>query len=186
MRATAMSPMWRNAPISRHSAQCDCSSIRGAGTECRGICALENTCWRIMVELKPPPQKLFADAVQPYGRSNYIRFRLSPDSSVALAARVKLAGQDFVGEQRELFLSENQPGEETPYERLLGDAMAGDGALFTREDAVEAAWAVVDPVLKHHQRVHFYRRGSWAPKEEDAIIAADGGWQNPGRTASSE
>ena len=147
---------------------------------------LPETATEIMVELKPPPQKLFADAVQPNEMSNYIRFRLSPDSAVALAARVKLAGQDFVGEQRELFLSEDQPGEETPYERLLGDAMAGDGALFTREDAVEAAWAVVDPILKHHQRVHFYRRGSWGPKEADAIIAADGGWQNPGRTASSK
>jgi glucose-6-phosphate 1-dehydrogenase len=147
---------------------------------------LPETATEIMVELRPPPQRLFADAVQPNERSNYIRFRLSPDSAVALAARVKLAGQDFVGEQRELFLSENQPGEETPYERLLGDAMTGDGALFTREDAVEAAWAVVDPILKHHQRVHFYKRGSWGPKEADAIVAADGGWQNPGRSVSSE
>lgn len=147
---------------------------------------LPETATEIVVELKPPPQRLFADAVQPNELSNYIRFRLSPDSAVALAARVKLAGQDFVGEQRELFLSEDQPGEETPYERLLGDAMVGDGALFTREDAVEAAWAVVDPILKHHQRVHFYRRGSWGPKEADAIIAADGGWQNPGTRVSPE
>ncbi len=64
--------------------------------------------------------------------------------------------------------------------------MVGDGALFTREDAVEATWAEVDPILKHHHRVHFYKRGSWGPNEADAIIAADGGWQNPGRTASSE
>jgi glucose-6-phosphate 1-dehydrogenase len=115
-----------------------------------------------------------------------VRFRLSPNSAVALAARVKLAGQEFVGEQRELFLSEEQPGEESPYERLLGDAMVGDGALFTREDAVEAAWAVVDPVLAHHHRVLSYKRGSWVPKEADAIIAADGGWQNPSRTNISE
>jgi glucose-6-phosphate 1-dehydrogenase len=60
---------------------------------------------------------------------------------------------------------EEQPGEETPYERLLGDAMAGDGALFTREDAVEAAWEVVDPVLKKHHRVRPYKRGTWGPKE---------------------
>src|SRR5665647_451061 len=63
------------------------------------------------------------------------------------AARVKRAGKEFVGDQRELYLLDEQPGKETPYERLLSDAMAGDGALFTREDAVEAAWAVVDPVL---------------------------------------
>ena len=57
--------------------------------------------------------------------------------------------------------------------------MTGDGALFTREDAVEAAWAVVDPVLKTHHRVRPYKRGSWGPKEADAFIAADGGWHNP-------
>jgi len=114
---------------------------------------LPDTATEILVELKPPPQRLFADAFPVTGRTNYLRFRVSPNSAVALAARVKLAGQDFVGEQRELYLSEERPGEETPYERLLGDAMVGDGALFTREDAVEAAWAVVDPVLKTHHRV---------------------------------
>ena len=89
------------------------------------------------------------------------------------------AGKEFVGDQRELYLFEEQPGEEAPYERLLGDAMAGDGALFTREDAVEAAWAVVDPVLKTHHRARPYKRRSWGPKEADAIIASDGGWHNP-------
>ena len=105
---------------------------------------LPNTATEIIVELKTPPQKLFADAVLPAERANYLRFRLSPNAAVALAARVKLAGQEFIGEQRELYLSEEQTGEESPYERLLGDAMKGDGALFTREDAVEAAWAVVE------------------------------------------
>jgi len=57
--------------------------------------------------------------------------------------------------------------------------MAGDGALFTREDAVEAAWAVVEPVLKNHRRVIPYKRGSWGPKEADALIETDGGWHNP-------
>jgi glucose-6-phosphate 1-dehydrogenase len=66
-----------------------------------------------------------------------------------------------------------------PPQRLLGDAMNGDGALFTREDAVEAAWAVVDPVLNTHHRVRPYKRGSWGPKEADANIAPDGGWHNP-------
>jgi glucose-6-phosphate 1-dehydrogenase len=74
---------------------------------------------------------------------------------------------------------EQQPGEEAPYERLLGDAMSGDGALFTREDAVEAAWAAVDDVLKNHSRVRPYKPGTWGPKEADALIAADGGWHNP-------
>ena len=146
---------------------------------------LPTTATEILVQLKRPPQKLFDDAVQTVSRPNYLRFRLSPDSAIALAARVKLAGQDFIGEQQELYLSEERSGDETPYERLLGDAMVGDGALFTREDAVEAAWAVVDPVLKTHHRVCSYNRRSWGPKQADAIIAADGNWHNPGRADSS-
>jgi glucose-6-phosphate 1-dehydrogenase len=143
---------------------------------------LPDTATEILVELKQPPQKLFADAFQPKERANYLRFRLSPNSAVALAARVKLPGQEFIGKQEELYLVEEQAGEESPYERLLGDAMRGDGALFTREDAVEAAWVVVDAVLKRHHRVRPYARGSWGPKLADKLIAPDGGWHNPERT----
>ncbi len=152
--------------------------------KCLPVSAVE-----ILVELKPPPQRLFDDSAPSEstagGRTNYLRFRLSPDSAVALAARVKRAGKEFVGDQKELFLLEELPGEETPYERLLGDAMAGDGALFTREDAVEAAWAVVDPVLQKHHRARSYRRDTWGPKAADELIASDGRWHNPlpGRTA---
>ena len=143
-----------------------------------GKCLAE-TAAEVLVELKPPPQRLFADSAPATGLGNYLRFRLSPSSAVALAARVKRAGEEFVGEQRELYLAEERSGAEAPFERLLGDAMAGDGALFTREDAVEAAWAVVDPVLKTHHRVRPYTRGSWGPKAADALIATDGGWHNP-------
>ena len=146
---------------------------------------LPDTATEILVELKPPPQKLFADAAKGAGHGNYLRFRLSPNAEIALAARVKLAGEEFIGEQRELYLLEQQPGEESPYERLLGDAMKGDGKLFTREDAVEAAWTVVDKVLKHHPRALPYKRGTWGPKQADALIAADGGWHNPSGTAAS-
>ena len=133
----------------------------------------------VLVELKPPPQRLFDDSHPAVGRANYLRFRISPDSVIALAARVKRAGKEFAGDQEELYLTEELPNEESPYERLLGDAMSGDGALFTREDAVEAAWAVVDPVLKNHPKAYPYQRGSWGPKEADALIAKDGGWHNP-------
>jgi glucose-6-phosphate 1-dehydrogenase len=140
---------------------------------------LAKTAAEVIVELKPPPQRLFADSAPAAGWANYLRFRLSPSSAVALAARVKRAGKEFVGDQRELYLLDEQPGEEAPYERLLSDAMAGNGALFTREDAVEAAWAVVDPVLTKHRQARPYKRGTWGPKEADALIAADGGWHNP-------
>jgi glucose-6-phosphate 1-dehydrogenase len=146
---------------------------------------LPDTATEVLVELKPPPQKLFADAATATGKGNYLRFRLSPNAEIGLAARVKLAGQEFTGEQRELYLLEQQVGEESPYERLLGDAMKGDGKLFTREDAVEAAWMVVDKVLKHHPRALPYKRGTWGPKQADALIAADGGWHNPGGAAAS-
>jgi glucose-6-phosphate 1-dehydrogenase len=143
---------------------------------------LPDTATEILVELKAPPQKLFADAAADKDHANYLRFRLSPNAAIALAARVKLAGQEFIGQQRELYLLEEQAGEETPYERLLGDSMQGDGSLFTREDAVEAAWAVVDRVLKRHPRVRPYKRGTWGPKQADALIAASGKWHNPSET----
>lgn len=139
---------------------------------------LPGTATEVLVQLKRPPQRLFADSTLD-AQGNYIRFRLSPDSAIALAARVKRAGKAFIGDQYELSLVDEQHEEQTSYARLLGDAMAGDGALFTREDAVEAAWAVVDPVLAKHRPVTIYKRGSWGPKEADALIARDGGWHNP-------
>jgi glucose-6-phosphate 1-dehydrogenase len=143
-----------------------------------GKCMAE-TVHEALVELKAPPQELFADSAPVNGMANYLRFRASPSSSVAIAARVKSPGKEFVGTQKELVLLEEEHGNESPYERLLGDAMAGEGALFIREDAVEAAWAAVEPVLKHHHRVHPYRRGSWGPKQADDLIAKDGSWHNP-------
>ena len=76
-------------------------------------------------------------------------------------------------------LLDEQPGELAPYERLLGDAMAGKGALFTRGDSVEAAWAVVDPVLTNHPPAIPYAPGSWGPGAADALIAPHGCWHNP-------
>ncbi|PLY39798.1 glucose-6-phosphate dehydrogenase [Janthinobacterium sp. ROICE36] len=143
-----------------------------------GKCLPESVA-EVVVLLKPPPQALFDDTVLGAGPTNYLRFRLAPNSAVALAARVKRTGELFVGDQRELYLVDAHPNEETPYERLLGDAMAGRGGLFAREDAVEAAWAVVDPVLAQHARALFYPRNSWGPSEADALIAADGHWFNP-------
>ena len=143
-----------------------------------GKCLAE-TAAEVLVELKPPPQRLFADSAPASGPANYLRFRLSPGSAVALAARVKRAGKEFVGDQRELYLVDEYPGDKSPYERLLGDAMAGDGALFAREDSVEAAWAVVDPILTRHQPLVPYKPGSWGPKQADALLVAGCCWHNP-------
>ncbi|MEO5692734.1 MAG: glucose-6-phosphate dehydrogenase [Usitatibacter sp.] len=134
----------------------------------------------VTVRLKPPPQRLFADSPLAARDANYLRFRLGPRSTIELGVRVKRNGDRFVGDQRQLELINEQPGAESPYDRLLGDAIEGIGALFTRQDAVEAAWAVVDPVLRDHPRVILYDRGSWGPKEADALIVAGDEWHNPG------
>ena len=136
------------------------------------------TACEVVVRLKAPPQNLFGDAAV-RDEANTLRFHLSPHSTIALAARVKRSGKEFVGEQREFLLLEEEPGEQSPYERLLTDAMDGDGALFAREDAIEAAWAVVEPVLVEHHAVHIYAAGTWGPPAANHFIAADGGWRNP-------
>lgn len=140
---------------------------------------LAETAAEVVVKLKPPPQALFSDAIPQDGSSNYLRFRISPNSAVALAARTKSAGKEFIGEQRELYLLDERQGEELPYERLIGDSLAGNGALFIRQDAVEAAWAVVDPVLTDPPRALPYARNSWGPAEADALLEGYGPWKNP-------
>ncbi len=146
---------------------------------------LPSSVGEVLVQMKPPPQRLFDDSwPPPPGRANYVRFRLQPASAIALAARVKRDGKEFVGDQRELYLADDTPHEDSPYERLLGDAMIGDGALFASQEAVEAAWAVVEPVLAHHHAALPYAPGTWGPAAADALIAADGGWLNPDPAAS--
>lgn len=143
-----------------------------------GKCLAEDAA-EILVQMKAPPQQLFADSHPAKGRANYLRFRLSPRSAVALAARVKRSGKEFIGDQRELFLLDDDPLEESPYERLLTDALSGDRALFTSEKAIEAAWTVLQPVLNDHARALPYNPGSWGPRKAGELIAGHGGWHNP-------
>ena len=146
---------------------------------------LHETAAEVLVQLKPPPIQLFDDSAaasaRTVGEANYLRFRLSPDTAIALAARVKRPGVEFIGDQRELYMSDELHGVEEPYERLLTGAMAGDQSLFASEEAVEAAWAVVDPILNDYPRAITYKCGSWGPKQAEAMIANDGGWHNPVR-----
>jgi glucose-6-phosphate 1-dehydrogenase len=112
--------------------------------------------------------------------ANHLRFRLSPDVIIAIGARVKKAGDQLVSEPTELRLVHHQDKDEmSPYERLLGDAMAGDGMLFAREDSVDAAWAVVQPILGNVTPVHEYQPGSWGPVDADRLTAEVGGWHAP-------
>jgi glucose-6-phosphate 1-dehydrogenase len=136
----------------------------------------------VQVQMHPPPQRLFDDSGPAGGRANYFRFR-QPDAGIALAARVKSPGKEFIGVQRELYLGAGEPDTMSTYERLLGDAMAGDSALFTDADAVMAAWAVVEPVLTQHGAALPYEPGSWGPAEAATLIAGDGGWRDPSANA---
>lgn len=137
------------------------------------------TATEVVVQFRPPPQQLYSDAASSIQEANYLRFRISPNPAIAFAARVKRPGEAAVGDQRELYLQDIEDGAEPAYERLLSDAMAGNGSLFSNEDMVEAAWAVVDPILKHHSRVQPYEPGSWGPRSADKLTAAVGGWRNP-------
>lgn len=140
---------------------------------------LAASCAEVLVQLKAPPQRLFADSVPVDARANYLRFRLSPRSEVALAARVKRPGKQYVGTQRELLLLNTEVNSDWPYERLLGDAMAGDRSLFASQAAVDSAWAVIDRVLVEHPRAIAYAKGSWGPKQADALLGPHGPWHNP-------
>jgi glucose-6-phosphate 1-dehydrogenase len=137
----------------------------------------------VRVQLKPPAQALFEDSAAAAALPNYLRLRVQPGEAIALAARVKRAGKRFVGEQHELLFCEDTRGDPLPYERLLGDAMAGDASLFTSSAAVQAAWAVVDPVLRDHRPAAAYACGSWGPPAADALLADEGGWAAPGPAA---
>lgn len=139
---------------------------------------LASTIAEVRVQLKPPAPSLFVRASAPGSHSNYLRFCIYPNSSIAFAARVKHPGKEFIGDQRELLLLDEVHEQHSPYARLIADALAGDGALFTHEDAIEAAWTAIDDVLVRHYPSCPYAPGSWGPPDADALIAADGGWVN--------
>jgi glucose-6-phosphate 1-dehydrogenase len=141
------------------------------------------TATEVVVELRPPPARVFGDAkpCQP----NYVRFRVGPDVAIAWGAHAKQAGELMIGREVELFVDQKGADEMEPYERLIGDALSGDATLFAREDEVEAAWAAVDPVLNEVTPVYQYEPGSWGPAEAFKIIHGDCGWHDPGATAQS-
>jgi glucose-6-phosphate 1-dehydrogenase len=142
---------------------------------------LKMTCTEVSVELKVPPQVVFHEATPSVG--NTIRFRLNPQVVIALSARKKRPGEGMAGEPVELFVTESpEPSKANTmdaYERLLGDAMAGDPTLFARQDVVEAAWAIVDPVIHGPSPMYEYEPGTWGPPQADKLVADVGGWNTP-------
>jgi glucose-6-phosphate 1-dehydrogenase len=138
------------------------------------------TCTEVLVELKRPPPVVFPEPPPEMG--NYVRFRLSPQVAIGIGARAKRPGEGMTGEPLELTVvdqpAQGKDGRLDAYERLLGDAIAGDATLFARQDVVEAAWAIVDPVIHGPSPLHMYEPGSWGPAEAEQLAASVGGW-NP-------
>jgi glucose-6-phosphate 1-dehydrogenase len=140
---------------------------------------LPATTTEIVVNLRRPPQAVFGARDRESGRPNRVRFRISPEVVIALRTRVKVAGEDMVGEDVELVARHHAPDEMPPYQRLLGDALDNDPTLFSRQDTVEAAWRVVDPILDGSTHVHPYEPGTWGPPEANRLMSGIGRWHDP-------
>jgi glucose-6-phosphate 1-dehydrogenase len=134
----------------------------------------------VVVELAHPPLDVFGTRASDAG-VNYVRFRIEEDEvAIGIGAQVKQPGEEMVGRMSELEVCRHRLGiQEDAYERLLGDAMAGDATLFARQDAVEAAWRVVDPILADSRPVITYPKGSWGPPEARALLARGDVWLDP-------
>jgi len=138
------------------------------------------TCTEVVVRLRRPPTVFPSCCPSP----NYFRFQISPDVTMAFGLTVMDQEEKMIGQSVELLASRHPAaGEMDAYERVLGDAMEGDATLFAREDYVEEAWRIVDPVLKSGTPVFEYEPNTWGPSEVDAQVTPPGGWQNPLVTA---
>jgi glucose-6-phosphate 1-dehydrogenase len=134
------------------------------------------TCTEVIARLRQPPAVYTPTPPPP----NYLRFRISPDVEIGLGVMVKTPGEEMAGREVELLAYQHLTKDEMDaYERLLGDALRGDATLFAREDNVEEAWRIVDPVLKAGTPIREYEPNTWGPREADQKVSPPGGWQNP-------
>jgi glucose-6-phosphate 1-dehydrogenase len=134
------------------------------------------TCTEVLGRFRKPPT-VIADGS---ASQNYLRFRISPEMTIAVGATVMGRDERMKGERVEIVASRHPcPEEMDAYERVLGDAMGGDSTLFAREDYVEEAWRIVDPVLKADTPVYTYEKGAWGPSQVNQRVAPEGGWHNP-------
>jgi glucose-6-phosphate 1-dehydrogenase len=134
------------------------------------------TCTEVLVQFRQPPAVYSPTPPPP----NYLRFRISPDVVIALGVMVKVPTEEMTGTETELLAFHHPSKDEMDaYERLLGDALKGDATLFAREDNVEEAWRIVDPVLAARTPVHEYQPNTWGPSEENRLVSPLGGWRNP-------
>jgi len=133
------------------------------------------TATEVIVMLRRAPE-IFLENSLP---ANYLRFRVTPDLVIAIGSHVKVAGEGLRGDQVELIVSRSSdPYEMQAYEELLGDALIGNSSRFARQDYVEEAWRILDPVLDDTTPVYPYRPGSWGPQEAKTLAPPDG-WVDP-------
>jgi glucose-6-phosphate 1-dehydrogenase len=133
------------------------------------------TATEVIVTLRQPPDIFLENALP----ANYVRFKVTPDLVIAIGSHVKVAGEGLRGDQVELVASKSSdPHEMQAYEELLGDALAGNSSRFARQDYVEEAWRILDPVLDDKTPIYSYAPGSWGPREAEALTPP-GGWINP-------
>ena len=147
---------------------------RGVPFYIRAGKCLAVTCSEVLIRLRQPPTMYRNHDLHP----NYVRLRISPDVVLAFGLNVISPLDQSVSQQSELLAGRHPcAGEMDAYERVLGDAMAGDPTLFAREDYVEEAWRIVDPVLKAGTPLHEYEPKTWGPAEAESV-APPGGWSN--------
>jgi glucose-6-phosphate 1-dehydrogenase len=140
--------------------------------------ALPVTATEVVVELQAPPANVFGDQLPE--EPNHLRFRVGPDVAIALGAHTKKPGPVMTGQDVELYVAQQQGDDMDAYEVLISAALIGDTSHFAREDEVEAAWAIVDPVLSLKDAPYEYLKGSWGPAQAEDLIKGPCGWHNPG------
>jgi glucose-6-phosphate 1-dehydrogenase len=159
MRLEINSWRWKGVPIYIRAGKC-----------------LPLTCTEVFARFRKPPSVIKESEISP----NHMRLRISPDIAIAIGTMVMGPGEQMTGQTVEMIASRQpQPEEMEAYERVLGDAIAGDATLFARQDYVEEAWRIVDPILKQGSSLHIYEPNSWGPSELDERLAPREGWHNP-------
>jgi glucose-6-phosphate 1-dehydrogenase len=135
------------------------------------------TATEVRVQFHRPPDVVFTEEQAPF--HNFVRFLFSPRIEIGIGMQVKIDGERMVGEPVELKVVDQQPDEMTPYERLIGDAIRGDQALFARQDVVEEGWRIVEKIISNSGPVHTYKKGTWGPEEVNEVLLPSGGWHGP-------
>jgi glucose-6-phosphate 1-dehydrogenase len=134
------------------------------------------SCTEVFVRFRKPPAFIPECALL----QNYMRFRISPEMTIALGATVAGESDELKGEMVEMVASRHPRSDEVDaYERILGDALSGDPTHFAREDYVEEAWRIVDPMLKADTPVYEYEKDTWGPAQAGQAVVPTGGWHNP-------